>query len=96
MKEEYILLSADGPYRNVLKLKPPIVFAAADVDRFVKVLDQVLTELKDSELIVPEEIKKKKMSTDRSSSKNNNNNDLAKIGSKNDIKTPKPSVIKTL
>jgi len=51
MKDEFILLSADGPYRNVLKLKPPMVFSQADADRFVAVLDDVLTELKQSEVI---------------------------------------------
>jgi ethanolamine-phosphate phospho-lyase len=55
MKGEFILLSADGPYRNVLKMKPPMVFNQADADRVVTLLDEVLTELKQSELILPQE-----------------------------------------
>lgn len=49
MKEEMILLSCDGPDRNVLKLKPPMVFSAANVDHVVKVLDEVLEELSDND-----------------------------------------------
>jgi 4-aminobutyrate aminotransferase and related aminotransferases len=47
MKEEYILVSSDGPDRNVLKLKPPLVFSHDNVDHFVKILDKVLTEISD-------------------------------------------------
>jgi hypothetical protein len=50
MKEEYILVSSDGPDRNVLKLKPPLVFSHDNVDHFVKILDEVLTEISDSEV----------------------------------------------
>lgn len=49
MKEEYILVSSDGPDRNVLKLKPPLVFSHDNVDHFVKILDEVLTEINDAE-----------------------------------------------
>jgi len=101
MKEEYILLSADGPYRNVLKLKPPLVFCVKDVDRFVQVLDQVLTELNDSETTVHEEydesIKKKKTTSDCGGS--NNNNGVVESGSQNGaayVKAPKPIVMKAV
>lgn len=50
MKEEYILVSSDGPDRNVLKLKPPLVFSHENVDHFVKILDEVLTEINDDEV----------------------------------------------
>lgn len=50
MKEEYILVSSDGPDRNVLKLKPPLVFSHDNVDHFVKILDEVLTEISDTEV----------------------------------------------
>ena len=49
MKEEYILLSADGPYRNILKFKPPMCFNSDNVDRVVSVLEQVLEEIADPE-----------------------------------------------
>lgn len=39
-----ILLSTDGPHRNVLKIKPPLVFTMADADRLADTLDQVLYE----------------------------------------------------
>jgi 4-aminobutyrate aminotransferase-like enzyme len=37
-----ILLSTDGPHHNVLKIKPPMVIAADDVDMVVRVLDDEL------------------------------------------------------
>jgi len=42
MKERGILLSTDGPYENVLKIKPPLVFTWDDADRVVDQLDAVL------------------------------------------------------
>ena len=45
LKQQYILLSADGPHRNVLKFKPPMTFALADVDEVTAALDAILTEL---------------------------------------------------
>jgi ethanolamine-phosphate phospho-lyase len=56
MKEEYILVSSDGPDRNVLKLKPPLVFSHDNVDHFVKILDEVLTEINDAEVSVNSEM----------------------------------------
>uniref|UniRef100_A0A6Q2Z5N2 Ethanolamine-phosphate phospho-lyase n=1 Tax=Esox lucius TaxID=8010 RepID=A0A6Q2Z5N2_ESOLU len=43
LKEQHILLSADGPHRNVLKLKPPMCFSEEDVDLVVEKIDQILT-----------------------------------------------------
>jgi len=51
MKEEFILLSADGPYSNVLKIKPPMVFSQSNADRLISVLDTILTELHQAEVI---------------------------------------------
>jgi len=45
MKEDFILLSIDGPFRNVLKIKPPLVFTAGDADRVVTTLDRILSEV---------------------------------------------------
>ena len=42
MKERGILLSTDGPYENVLKIKPPLVFTRDDAARVVTELDAVL------------------------------------------------------
>jgi 4-aminobutyrate aminotransferase-like enzyme len=37
-----VLLSTDGPGRNVLKIKPPMVVGEADADRLLEVLDAAL------------------------------------------------------
>jgi 4-aminobutyrate aminotransferase-like enzyme len=44
MREHAILLSTDGPFHNVLKIKPPLVFTAANADFLVSTLDELLTE----------------------------------------------------
>jgi len=44
MRDKGVLVSTDGPYRNVLKIKPPLVFSKADADRLIDVLNQVLLE----------------------------------------------------
>lgn len=54
MKEEYVLLSTDGPDQNVLKMKPPMVFTHENADHVVKVLDEVLTEMKNLEVSIEE------------------------------------------
>ena len=38
MREHGVILSTEGPFYNVLKIKPPIVFDANDADRFLGVL----------------------------------------------------------
>jgi 4-aminobutyrate aminotransferase-like enzyme len=43
--ERGVLLSTDGPYHNVMKIKPPLVFSAADADRLVETVDAILGEL---------------------------------------------------
>ena len=43
--ERGVLLSTDGPFHNVIKIKPPLVFSAADADRLVETVDAVLGEL---------------------------------------------------
>lgn len=45
MKERGILVSTDGPLNNVLKIKPPMVLDAGDVDFVVRSLDDVLSQL---------------------------------------------------
>ncbi|MFN8494758.1 MAG: aminotransferase class III-fold pyridoxal phosphate-dependent enzyme [Caldilineaceae bacterium] len=44
MRDHGILISTDGPFHNVLKLKPPLVFDEQDADRLVATLDKVLAE----------------------------------------------------
>ena len=39
-----ILVSTDGPLRNVLKIKPPLVFTEQNADRLVEALDAILGE----------------------------------------------------
>ncbi|KAJ8247427.1 hypothetical protein GJAV_G00246270 [Gymnothorax javanicus] len=45
LKEQRILLSADGPHRNVLKFKPPMCFSEEDARLAVDKIDLILTEL---------------------------------------------------
>lgn len=44
LKDLGVLTGTDGPFRNVLKIKPPMVITTADADRFVACLDHVLAE----------------------------------------------------
>jgi 4-aminobutyrate aminotransferase-like enzyme len=44
MKERGILLSTDGPFHNVLKIKPPMVFTEENADFLVGTLDEILGE----------------------------------------------------
>ncbi|KAL7982041.1 hypothetical protein Chor_001098 [Crotalus horridus] len=48
LKERKILLSADGPYRNVLKFKPPMCFSMEDAKFVVDQIDELLTELEEA------------------------------------------------
>jgi len=45
MKARGILLSTDGPFHNVIKIKPPIVFSRRDADFLISNLNDVLAEL---------------------------------------------------
>ena len=42
MRRRGILLSTDGPFHNVIKIKPPMVLNADDVEMFLRVLDDEL------------------------------------------------------
>ncbi len=44
MRERCILLSTDGPFHNVLKIKPPMVFTEENADLLVGTLDEILEE----------------------------------------------------
>jgi 4-aminobutyrate aminotransferase-like enzyme/Ser/Thr protein kinase RdoA (MazF antagonist) len=44
MSECGILLSTDGPFHNVIKIKPPLAFSRADADLLIATMDRVLNE----------------------------------------------------
>ncbi|XP_043917252.1 ethanolamine-phosphate phospho-lyase [Protopterus annectens] len=48
LKEKHILLSADGPYRNILKFKPPMCFTMENAKRVVDAIDELLTEIENA------------------------------------------------
>ncbi|GLD73577.1 ethanolamine-phosphate phospho-lyase [Lates japonicus] len=71
LKEDHILLSADGPHRNVLKFKPPMCFTTEDADLAVEKIDHILTELEDAlglklpnRVTTENECSKRKLATD--------------------------------
>merc|ERR1711881_556419 len=44
-REERILMQSDGPFNNVLKIKPPLAFSKENVDRFVSMLDSIFGDM---------------------------------------------------
>ncbi|MCG8458920.1 MAG: aminotransferase class III-fold pyridoxal phosphate-dependent enzyme [Holophagales bacterium] len=44
MRDHRILISTDGPWHNVLKIKPPLVFDREDADHLITTLDRILEE----------------------------------------------------
>ena len=46
MREAFILLSLDGPYSNVLKIKPPLVFNKENAQNVIQNFDRILSNLK--------------------------------------------------
>jgi 4-aminobutyrate aminotransferase-like enzyme/Ser/Thr protein kinase RdoA (MazF antagonist) len=44
MRETGILLGTDGPYHNVVKIRPPMPFDAADADRLVESFERILAD----------------------------------------------------
>jgi 4-aminobutyrate aminotransferase-like enzyme/Ser/Thr protein kinase RdoA (MazF antagonist) len=45
MKDRGVLLSTDGPFHNVIKIKPPMVFSRGDADLLVSQMAKVLVEM---------------------------------------------------
>ncbi len=45
LRQRGILVSTDGPHHNVLKIKPPLVITAEDVEMVVRVLDDELARV---------------------------------------------------
>jgi 4-aminobutyrate aminotransferase-like enzyme len=44
-KQHQILMSTEGRFYNILKIKPPMAFTTNDADKFIKVLELGLVEL---------------------------------------------------
>jgi 4-aminobutyrate aminotransferase-like enzyme len=44
LRECGILAGTDGPHHNVIKLRPPLIFAEADADLFVRAFETILQE----------------------------------------------------
>jgi 4-aminobutyrate aminotransferase-like enzyme/Ser/Thr protein kinase RdoA (MazF antagonist) len=42
MRDDGVLIGLEGPLRNVLKIRPPLVFSAANADQLVDALDRAL------------------------------------------------------
>jgi 4-aminobutyrate aminotransferase-like enzyme len=45
MRDQGVLLGTDGPYHNVLKIRPPMPFTVQDADLLIQSLDAALTAL---------------------------------------------------
>jgi 4-aminobutyrate aminotransferase-like enzyme len=45
MKSRGVLLSTDGPFHNVIKIKPPIIFSQPDADVLISNLNSSLVDL---------------------------------------------------
>ena len=44
MREHRILLGTDGPFHNVIKIRPPMPFSVADADLLVETMDGILAK----------------------------------------------------
>jgi 4-aminobutyrate aminotransferase-like enzyme/Ser/Thr protein kinase RdoA (MazF antagonist) len=44
LRERGVLAGTDGPFHNVIKIRPPLVVRAADAELFVTILDETLSE----------------------------------------------------
>ncbi|XP_076800569.1 5-phosphohydroxy-L-lysine phospho-lyase-like [Clavelina lepadiformis] len=53
MKNRRIIISVDGAFDNVLKMKPPMCFSRSNVDHVVWSLDEVMSEIATSDVIKP-------------------------------------------
>jgi len=45
MKDRGVLVGTEGPYHNVIKLKPPVVLTQEDVRHFCNLLDEQLCDM---------------------------------------------------
>lgn len=47
LKKSRILMSVDGPFNNVLKMKPPMIFTKDNADEVFVTLDRIFKEVKE-------------------------------------------------
>jgi ethanolamine-phosphate phospho-lyase len=45
MREKGILLGTDGPFHNIIKIRPPMPFSTDDAARLIATLDGILADL---------------------------------------------------
>ena len=45
LKKQFILVSTDGKYNNVIKIKPPLCFSITNADLLIKLLEKILRKL---------------------------------------------------
>ena len=45
MRERGVLLGTDGPFHNVVKIRPPMPFSASDADLLIEAFEQSIAEL---------------------------------------------------
>ena len=45
LRDRHVLIGAAGRYGNVLKIRPPLCFSAANADRLIAALEEVLIHL---------------------------------------------------
>jgi len=50
LKDRGILLGTDGPFSNVIKIKPPMVITLEDADMFLRILDDELTDMEQTQI----------------------------------------------
>jgi 4-aminobutyrate aminotransferase-like enzyme len=45
MRDRGILLGTDGPFHNVIKIRPPMPFSAADAEHLAMTLSEILADM---------------------------------------------------
>ena len=45
LKKQFVLVSTDGKYNNVIKIKPPLCFSITNADLLIKLLEKILHKL---------------------------------------------------
>lgn len=77
MKDELILISRDGPHRNVLKLKPPMVFTNQNVDHFIKVIGKVLNEVESDLRLCSSLLSENELENERENDSSDNKSEIS-------------------